>query len=156
MPVSNARFSGQDFGANVMSRFLFPAVGVLQFFIAIGALAGGIVFIIAPDGSIMQMPVSVLAHSPFSDFLIPGLILFLFNGVGNLVAGIFSVRRLPVAGFLGIFFGLGLIIWIFVQVSVIGGVHWLQYLYFSLGMMELLGGIAMRELVAGGNRRRKV
>ena len=33
--------------------------------------------------------------------------------------------------------GLGLMIWIFVQASLIGGGHWLQYLYFALGTAEV-------------------
>ena len=44
------------------------------------------------------------------------------------------------------FFGFGLIIWLFVQISLVGGGHWLQYMYFGLGIIQLLLGIAMREL----------
>lgn len=46
----------------------------------------------------------------------------------------------------GVFFGVGLMIWIFVQVSMIGGGHWLQYSYFFLGLLETLVGFAIREI----------
>ena len=46
---------------------------------------GGVSLVAAPDGRIMQMPVSYLDGSPLSDYLIPGLILLLVLGVFPLV-----------------------------------------------------------------------
>ena len=45
----------------------------------ISGIAGGVALVAAPDGRIMQMPVSYLDGSPFSDYLIPGLILSLIH-----------------------------------------------------------------------------
>jgi hypothetical protein len=56
--------------------------------------------------------------------------------VGQLTAGLMSFRRHPLAGYTGAVFGIGLMIWIFVQVSMIGGGHILQYSYFFLGTIE--------------------
>ena len=67
---------------------------LLHLLLGIGALAGGGVLIAAPDGSILQMPISVLHHSPFSSFLIPGIILFFFVGLFP-VAVAFSLWKLP-------------------------------------------------------------
>jgi hypothetical protein len=92
------------------------------------------------------MPLDILKSSPFHNFLIPGVILFLVNGVGNIVSAVLCFRIQRIAGFAGMFFGFGLMIWLFVQVSLIGGGHWLQYVYFILGIIQLLLGIAMREL----------
>jgi hypothetical protein len=92
----------------------------------------------------------LLKDSPFRSFLIPGIILFSVNGVGNIVSAVLCFRIQRIAGFAGIFFGFGLIIWLFVQISLVGGGHWLQYLYFVLGVIELLLGIAMRELSREG------
>ena len=129
-----------------MKKLIHILEGVLQFFIGLGAAVSGILMAIKPDGSIMQMPLSMLKGSPFTDFFVPGIILFLVNGLGNITAGILSFKRHKLAGFAGMFFGFGLIIWIFVQVNMIGGGHWLQYLYFTLGVLELLLGIAIREV----------
>ena len=120
--------------------------GILQFFIALGAIGAGIMMILKPDGSMMHMPLSMLKGSPFGDFLVPGLILFIVNGLGSVFAGVLSFRKSKVAAFAGIFFGMGLMIWIFVQVNMIGGGHWLQYLYFFLGLIEILLGFAIREV----------
>ncbi len=65
-----------------------PAV-VLMFllvFLGVNGIAGGGAFLLAPDGRLLQMPISQLRNSPFSDFTIPGLLLGIFLGVYPLVA----------------------------------------------------------------------
>jgi hypothetical protein len=54
---------------------------LLQVLLAVGAIFGGGAFLLAPDGHLIQMPLSHLKNSPFSDFLIPGLFLFTFLGI---------------------------------------------------------------------------
>lgn len=61
--------------------------------LGLGALGGGIALVAKPDGSVMQKPLSVLAGSPFADFLVPGLILGGLFGVGSLVAAAMGLRR---------------------------------------------------------------
>lgn len=129
-----------------MQKIIFIMEGIIQSFIGIGAVISGILMILKPDGSIFQMPLSMLNNSPFTDFLIPGIILFSVNGIGNIFSGYLSFRHHKLSGFAGIFFGSGLNIWIFVQVSMIGGGDWLQYLYFFLGMLQLIFGFAVREV----------
>lgn len=114
--------------------------------IGLGACAGGVSLILKPDGSLMGMPPSMLYGSPFKDFLIPGIILLTVIGLGSILAAILSFRQHLLAGYAGIFFGIVLMIWIFVQVSMIGGGHWLQNLYFILGLVELCLGILIREM----------
>jgi hypothetical protein len=128
-----------------MKRTVYFAEGVLQSLIGVGAVICGALLIIGPDGRYLQMPIDMLSKSPFRNFLIPGLILFLVNGVGNVVSAILCFKMHRIAGFGGMFFGFGLIIWLFVQINMIGGGSWLQYLYFVLGILELLLGIVMRE-----------
>ena len=53
--------------------------------------------------SIKKMPLSMLEGSPFKNFLLPGLILTIFNGFGNVLSGILSFRKQKLAGFAGIF-----------------------------------------------------
>jgi hypothetical protein len=112
------------------------ALGILQIFVGIGAVVSGGLLVAAPSGKYLQTPPDMLAGSPFHDFLVPGLILILVNGVGQLAAGVLTFRRHPAYPFAGMVFGLGLMIWIFVQVNMIGGGHWLQFSYFALGVVE--------------------
>ena len=54
---------------------------ILLAFLGLGALGGGAVFVISPNGEMFRMPVSILAHSPFGSFLVPGIILFCVLGI---------------------------------------------------------------------------
>src|SRR5690242_3291531 len=58
---------------------------------AVGCLAGGSMLTAAPDGRLMDMPVSLM-HGVFPDFLIPGIILFGL-GVLNTLAFISVFRK---------------------------------------------------------------
>src|ERR1700739_2568788 len=60
---------------------------------ALGCLLGGVLLVAAPDGRLMQMPVSLM-HGAFPDFLVPGMILFLL-GILNAVAFLSVLRRRP-------------------------------------------------------------
>jgi hypothetical protein len=120
-----------------MKKHLFTVQGILQIFVGLGAVVSGALLAFAPSGALLQMTPERLKGTPFNDFLIPGIILVLVNGIGQILAGIFSLRRHPFAGYLGAIFGLGLVIWIFVQVNMIGGGHVLQYSYFAIGVVEI-------------------
>jgi hypothetical protein len=139
--LANNYFCNSIYYKNLMNKFKIIFLGILQLFISLGAITGGLVLIISPDGSIMQLPAVLLDGTPFPNFLIPGLILFTINGLGHLLAGILCFRKSKLAGWSGIFFGFGLMIWIFIQVSLIGGGDPLQYTYFFLGLLESLLGI---------------
>src|SRR5689334_5647077 len=68
---------------------------VLHIFLGIGALFGGGTMILSPDGSILQLPLRMLQYSPFPNFLIPGLILFVGLGVVPLITAIFLISEKP-------------------------------------------------------------
>jgi hypothetical protein len=53
----------------------------LHLVLGLFACYGGIALIVHPDGSLLRMPLSFLDNAPFADYLIPGIILLLFNGV---------------------------------------------------------------------------
>jgi len=119
-----------------MKKLLFISQGVLQIFVGVTAAVSGLMLMAYPSGSLIQAPPEMLEGSPFTNFLIPGLILFAVNGIGQLMAASFTLRRKPAAALTGAVFGLGLMIWIFIQVNMIGGGHILQYGYFFIGVAE--------------------
>ncbi len=53
-------------------------------FLGLGAIAGGGALIASPSGKLLGIPLSILAPSPFRDFLAPGLLLFFFVGLAPL------------------------------------------------------------------------
>jgi hypothetical protein len=53
----------------------------LLLFLGLSAMGGGFFLIVSPSGKLLGgLPLSILEHSLFSDFLIPGIILFLILG----------------------------------------------------------------------------
>lgn len=115
-------------------------LGVVQVFIAVGALPAGFSLIINPDGSDMGLPIDLLSNSPFQDFLIPGIFLFTLNGLLTAIGAFFSFTKKRNAGIFGIGLGIILMLWISIQVYFIGLSHFLQPLYFVIGLIEMILG----------------
>lgn len=57
------------------------ALVALLLFLGLNALVAGVTFFIAPDGHLIQMPLSNLDRTPFSNFLVPGILLSVFIGI---------------------------------------------------------------------------
>jgi hypothetical protein len=108
---------------------------VLEVLLGIGALGGGLVLIVAPRGEIMPLPLSALAGSPFETYLGPGLVLFTVLGIGPLVAARLARRRHPLAPLAAFAVGMALLIWVAVEIAIIGYSNEppLQAIYLVLG-----------------------
>jgi hypothetical protein len=83
----------------------------------------------------------MLAGSPFSDYLVPGLFLFLVNGLATLGGGALAISGHRFAGRIAIILGGLLMVWIVTQVSSISLTSWIQPRYFAVGLLELLLGL---------------
>jgi hypothetical protein len=122
----------------------------LEVVLAIGALGGGLVLMLAPRGEILPLPLSALAGSPFDTYFVPGLILFGVLGLGPLVAARMAWLRHPLAPVAAFVVGAGLLIWVAVEVAIIGYSNEppLQAIYAILGVAILL--VAIRWLLDVG------
>jgi hypothetical protein len=122
---------------------------ILMFFQSVSGIAGGLVLVIGPDGTILHMPLSSLAGSPFHDFLIPGLCLLVLLGLipGMTAWGLFRKPKSRWFGFFNIYtnrhwswayslyVGLMLIFWMDIEVMVVGYGSLLQAVYGILGLL---------------------
>ena len=126
------------------------AAVVLEILLSIGALGGGLVLMIAPRGEIMPLPLSALAGSPFDTYLVPGLILFTVLGLGPLFAARIAWLRHPLAPIAAFVVGAGLLIWVAVEVAIVGYSNEppLQAIYGILGVAIVL--VAFDWLVDAG------
>lgn len=116
---------------------------ILLIFNGISGIAGGAVLGIDPSGSSIQMPLSLLEHSPFNDFLIPGILLFTFNGVLSLFAALAVIRRYPVDFRMVALQGIVSTVWIVTQVIMIQAIAPLHFIYGGIGLLLLVAGIAL-------------
>lgn len=118
-------------------------------FLGVSALFGGIMLVSSPSGAGPSISSSVLRYSPFSNFLIPGLILGLVFGVGS-VGAVLALWTRPTWTFAttltrftgehwawsaAVALGLGQIIWIVTQMLMLRGVNGLQVVYGALGLV---------------------
>lgn len=120
--------------------------------LGVGAVPSGALLILAPDGHLMQMPLSMLEHSPFSSFLVPGLILFAFLGIYPLAVA-YSLWKRPgwrwpdaINPFRSTHWswaaslaaGVILVIWIIAEVIMLRTIVFLHVLYRAWGIALLL------------------
>jgi len=103
--------------------------------LGLGALGGGVVLVANPDGSAMQWNLTMLAGSPFTDFRIPGLILAGLFGVGSYAVVALGLGRRRVAPFLAFAIGVAQMIWIVVELAIIGQFSFLHPACFALGLL---------------------
>jgi hypothetical protein len=123
-----------------MSRFLKYSALFLLLFNSVGAFYGGTSLIVHPDGSGIGMHTNVLAHSPFSDFLIPGIVLLLCNGVFGAVASYHVWKNSPKAALWVMAQGVILLGWIIIQIFMLQFLFVLHVVMGSAGVLLVLMG----------------
>ena len=116
---------------------------VVQGFLAINAIVGGALLVLAPDGSLLQLPLSFLHTGLFHDFLIPGLILCVLLGFGHAAGWLLTLRRSEQAARAAQLLGIITLGWIGVQLLLTDR-FWLQGLIATLGAVEWWAGRRMR------------
>ena len=137
------------------------AVWALMVFLciqALGAIGGGVGLVQDPVENI-GMPLSMLDGSPFSDFLVPGLILLIVVGLPPLVAVYGLAGRRRWGRWFAIVAGAGLVIWIITEVVLLGYLPGtglgLQIGMGLLGVLILVMALVRptrRYLIPGGSR----
>lgn len=112
----------------------------LVFFQGISGLFGGAALMLDPTGQLLQMPLSLLARSPFNDYLVPGIILFVILGVFPLIVWYGLWKRQKWSWFGTLLVSVGLIIWIEVEIVMVGyqSSPPLQLIYGTLGILLMI------------------
>ncbi|HYM85017.1 MAG TPA: hypothetical protein VEY67_12800, partial [Candidatus Dormibacteraeota bacterium] len=106
----------------------------LEVFTAVLAIPVGLMFITDPSGKAMGIE-GWLNGTMFGDFLVPGLYLFAVNGVGMLVLAALTVAHRAIAPWLTGALGIGLMVWITVQLLLIHDTMVLQPIFFAVGLV---------------------
>jgi len=106
---------------NLKSRPLtfYILIGLMTFQ-GLSGLFGGIMLALDPGGNSLNMPIDLLKNSPFTNYLFPGIILLVILGILPLIVmnGLWKKQKWSWYG--SLFVSLALLIWIFVEVMMIG------------------------------------
>jgi hypothetical protein len=119
--------------------------------LGVGAIYGGGVFIISPNGDLFEMPLSFLDNSPFNNFLVPGIILFTVLGIAPIciaiallkkpeyrIAELFNFYKDMYWGWTYcIYIAFALVIWIQIEMTILRTVHWSHtlYMFFAIAII---------------------
>lgn len=119
------------------AAYLLLAALIFQ---GLSGLAGGFGLIADPTGASIGLPIEWLEGSPFGDYLIPGVILFVVLGIFPLLAAGALWQQHARARLAAFLVGAGLTIWIGVEILIIGyhASPPLQLIYGLLGIMILV------------------
>ena len=102
--------------------------------------------LIKPDGSILHMQemlpyfkVLPFADLLFTDYVFPGIMLIIVNGISNMLAAVLILKNKKLGFVLGTIFGFTLMLWITIQ-FIIFPPNFLDNAYFTFGVLQLISG----------------
>lgn len=120
---------------------------LLTAFVAVTAFLGGLALtlgaLVPSMATVLSPPPDYLVGTPFTSYLLPGLVLALVVGGSHAAAFVLLLRRHPRADLLVTVAAFGVIIWIFIQMIYIP-FSVLQAVYVAAGLAEV--GVVMLRL----------
>jgi len=128
-----------------MKNFIRVLAIVLLYLVGISAIIGGWGLISDPSGNAVDLPLTLLQHTPFTNFFYPGLILILAIGLGSLMVGSLAILKAKYYDVLIVAEGFILLGWIIIQVALIDVIYWLHFIYGGMGILLIVAGILLYE-----------
>ena len=92
----------------------------LEVLVAVPAIVAGVLFLLDTDGRLLGMSTEALGESPFTDYLVPGLLLLVVVGLGFLGLAMWTWVRAPHAAELAVIGGTGLVLFEAIEYLMIG------------------------------------
>lgn len=117
---------------------------ILTSFASLSALLSGILLMGVPDGSILDLPLSLLKTTPFADFRIPGMLLAIIVGGTNTAAVFYNLKRAEKRYEMAFWGGVSLVIWITAQFMILNVSIWLDLFYLAIGISIILISLQLK------------
>ena len=127
-----------------MKKLLHIICLLLLFLNGTFALLAGWSMMADPTGGTLGMSTAMLVNAPFHDYLIPGVVLFGFNGILSFYTGLMVWIKDRLHPQYLIFQGVVLIVWIVVQIIMIQTFDPLQVVCSITGFIFISSGIYLR------------
>jgi hypothetical protein len=114
---------------------------ILEVLTGFMAVPVGLSFLQDPTGRRLGIPQGWIEATPFGSYLIPGIYLLAVNGAAMFLLAALTVRRHWIAPWLTGTLGVGLIIWIAVEIITLPETMFLIWVFLAVGLA--LGFIAL-------------
>lgn len=124
----------------------------LTVFGALSAIGGGAELLVFPTGNAVLPPLSILQHTPFRSFAVPGLVLVLL-GLVQLASAVSTLRRARWLLELAMIAGGSMTVWIVAEAAMLRELQWLHAVYLVQGALTL--GLAAYVAVRAGAPRHR-
>ncbi|MFL2100792.1 hypothetical protein [Desemzia sp. FAM 23991] len=136
-------------------------VKLLLFFthivVGIFAVLGGWTAVSIPE-SPFGISTDLLANSPFDNFFVPGILLLVAIGLGQLFSATFFFFRSRYQGYISGFFGGVLVIWLVVQVIMLQIIEPVHLITFGFAIVQLIlsAVLVTKRRLLSANKGRKL
>jgi hypothetical protein len=111
---------------------------LLQCFVFFTAVISGLLMIARPNGSLLQLPPQLLHSTPFSNFLIPGVVLTVVVGGVSGIAAFYNVQGYKSRYNWAMVCGVTVFGFIAAAVILIQNFNWLHLVYAGAGLLMIL------------------
>ena len=117
---------------------------ILVSFLALTSVLSALLMMSIPDGSILNLSISLLKGTIFKDFVLPGFLLFLFVGSVNLLAVFFNISNHPLKYNWALAGGFVALLWVLLQFLLINQSMWVDIFYVSIGVSIILISLQLK------------
>lgn len=120
---------------------------ILLFILAVSAFFGSWGLISDPSGKAIQIPIEMLEGTPFSDYLIPGIILLFANGFLSLVIAVLTIKKTKHYPWFIILQGCVLIGWLTAELILNKEFFYpiMHYPLYSIGILLIFTGFIIEK-----------
>jgi len=119
---------------------------VLLLFNGIGAVYGGLSLMTSPNGSSIGLSLNWLKHSPFHNYLVPGIVLFVCNGLFSFFVFYKLIRNTRSYPLLVMAQGVILTGWIIIEMCFMRTTHLLHIILGATGVLLFMGGYVLQRM----------
>ena len=127
-------------------KFARGSAVVLLVFLGLTALVGSIPMMLHPGGNSTTLPLSTLQYSPFHSYLIPGILLFLANGLLAFAVLRTVFQRTAHYPLWTSVQGCVLLVWLVSECWLLRVVIWLHYFYAGIAALLIAFGLILQHM----------
>lgn len=113
---------------------------ILLITVGISALTAGYFFITDPSGNTLDLSVALLKHSPFNSYLIPGILLFVFIGILNMIVAFLTTIKSSGHPRFIVIQSVILLGWIIIEMLLIREISFLHFFIAGIGILLFMMG----------------